>query len=52
MCAGGDHHRGVGVAQVVEAETRQLRAPDRGPEDAVAEVVVVEHLAARRREDD
>src|SRR5207247_2248621 len=39
--AGGDHQRGVGVAEVVEAEAGQLRASYGGAEDAVAEVVVV-----------
>src|SRR6266508_3145578 len=52
MGAGGDHQRGVGVAQVVEAEAGELRAADGRAEDAVAEVVVVEELTARRGEDE
>ena len=51
MGAGGDHERGVGVAEVVEAKARQTGAADCGAEDAVAEVVVVQELAARRSED-
>ncbi|HZO95769.1 MAG TPA: hypothetical protein VFB42_00200 [Gaiellaceae bacterium] len=49
---GGDHQRGVGVAEVVEAEAGQLRAADGRREDAVAEVVVVQDVAFRRGEDD
>lgn len=52
MGAGGDHQRGVGVAQVVEAEAGQLRAADGGAEDAVAEVVVVQDRALGRGEDE
>jgi hypothetical protein len=50
--AGGDHQRGVGVAQVVEVQAVELRAADGGPEDAVAEVVVAQEPALRRREDE
>src|SRR6266542_4025291 len=45
--AGGDHQRGVGVTQVMEAQAGQTGAADSGAEDAVAEVVVIEQLAAR-----
>ena len=52
MGAGGDHQRGVGVAEVVEAQTYLTGATDRRAEDAVAKVVVVEHESAGRREDE
>ena len=38
MRTGGDHQRGVRVAQVVEAKARQTGAADRGAEYAVAEL--------------
>lgn len=47
-----DHQRGVRVAKVVEAGAGLLRAADGGTEDALAEVVVVQDLALRRREDE
>jgi hypothetical protein len=47
MGSGGDHQRGVRCGAVVEAETRQLRPPDSGPEDAVAKGLVVQERAAR-----
>ncbi|HET8742822.1 MAG TPA: hypothetical protein VFM41_09390 [Gaiella sp.] len=46
--AAGDHQRGVGVAQIVEAEAGQLRAADGGREDAVAEVVVIQDFTVRQ----
>jgi hypothetical protein len=52
VCARGDHQRGVGVAEIVEAEAGQTGAADGRPEDTVAEVVVIQDLAAGRREDE
>ena len=52
MRAGSDHQRGVRVAQVVEAQASEPRSADGWAEDAVAEVVVVQQLAARRGEDE
>jgi hypothetical protein len=50
--SGGDHECGVGVAEVMEAQADQPGATDGGAEEAVAEVVLVQHLAARRRENE
>ncbi len=50
--AGGDHERGVGVPQVVEAKADQLRPAYGGCEDAVSEVVVVQDVTVRRGEDE
>lgn len=40
MSAAGDDEGGVGVPEVVEAERRESRASDRGPEDAGHEGVL------------
>src|SRR5829696_8451069 len=52
MGAGGDHERGVGVAEVVEAKWRKLGAADRRPEDPRHEVVLAPDRPAGRWEDE
>jgi hypothetical protein len=52
MRPGGNHQRGVGVAKIVGAEAGEPASSDGGPEDAMAEVVVVEELTARGGEDE
>ena len=47
--AGGDHQRGVRVAEVVEADPGQPAASNCRPVDPLHEVVVPAHAAVRRR---
>jgi hypothetical protein len=43
----GDHQRRIGAAEVVETQTDETAPANGASEGAVAEVVVVEELAAR-----